>query len=182
MLDLNLSLNDASDDSFHGYTQTVFPGMLLELSSNQMEDSRSFNSSVVNADALSNTTTAADDDDDDSTHPSPCGSTVAYSFDFFKKSEDRDNESSGRVTRQFFPMTGGGVGDGSLGYSGSSLLHPRILQVGSGGPLLPKQPQQQRQVKKSRRGPRSRSSQYRGVTFYRRTGRWESHIWFVYSL
>lgn len=31
--------------------------------------------------------------------------------------------------------------------------------------------------KKSRRGPRSRSSQYRGVTFYRRTGRWESHIW-----
>ena len=33
--------------------------------------------------------------------------------------------------------------------------------------------------KKSRRGPRSRSSQYRGVTFYRRTGRWESHIWSV---
>ncbi|EPS66815.1 hypothetical protein M569_07960 [Genlisea aurea] len=33
------------------------------------------------------------------------------------------------------------------------------------------------QVTKSRRGPRSRSSQYRGVTFYRRTGRWESHIW-----
>ncbi|KAM0833868.1 hypothetical protein ACQ4PT_063996 [Festuca glaucescens] len=32
-------------------------------------------------------------------------------------------------------------------------------------------------AKKSRRGPRSRSSQYRGVTFYRRTGRWESHIW-----
>ncbi|KVI02675.1 AP2/ERF domain-containing protein [Cynara cardunculus var. scolymus] len=31
-------------------------------------------------------------------------------------------------------------------------------------------------LKKSRRGPRSRSSQYRGVTFYRRTGRWESHI------
>ena len=34
-------------------------------------------------------------------------------------------------------------------------------------------------MKKSRRGPRSRSSQYRGVTFYRRTGRWESHIWLV---
>ncbi|CAL9196313.1 unnamed protein product [Musa hybrid cultivar] len=32
-------------------------------------------------------------------------------------------------------------------------------------------------AKKSRRGPRSRSSQFRGVTFYRRTGRWESHIW-----
>ncbi|CAA0814484.1 Ethylene-responsive transcription factor RAP2-7 [Striga hermonthica] len=35
------------------------------------------------------------------------------------------------------------------------------------------QQQPQPQVKKSRRGPRSRSSQYRGVTFYRRTGRWE---------
>ncbi|KAF2617798.1 hypothetical protein F2Q68_00041542 [Brassica cretica] len=35
----------------------------------------------------------------------------------------------------------------------------------------------QQVAKKSRRGPRSRSSQYRGVTFYRRTGRWESHIW-----
>ncbi|KAK8940150.1 Floral homeotic protein APETALA 2 [Platanthera guangdongensis] len=32
-------------------------------------------------------------------------------------------------------------------------------------------------IKKNRRGPPSRSSQYRGVTFYRRTGRWESHIW-----
>ncbi|CAL9750722.1 unnamed protein product [Musa acuminata subsp. burmannicoides] len=36
-------------------------------------------------------------------------------------------------------------------------------------------------LKKSRRGPRSRSSQYRGVTFYRRTGRWESHIWSALS-
>ncbi|URE33722.1 AP2 [Musa troglodytarum] len=32
-------------------------------------------------------------------------------------------------------------------------------------------------AKRTRRGPRSRSSQFRGVTFYRRTGRWESHIW-----
>ncbi|XP_047323526.1 AP2-like ethylene-responsive transcription factor TOE3 [Impatiens glandulifera] len=39
------------------------------------------------------------------------------------------------------------------------------------------QPQPQPQKQKSRRGPKSRSSQYRGVTFYRRTGRWESHIW-----
>uniref|UniRef100_A0A9E9C3V3 Transcription factor AP12 n=1 Tax=Nothapodytes nimmoniana TaxID=159386 RepID=A0A9E9C3V3_NOTNI len=47
--------------------------------------------------------------------------------------------------------------------------------------LMIQQPQQQtqprQQIKKTRRGPRSRSSQYRGVTFYRRTGRWESHIW-----
>ncbi|KAE8657942.1 hypothetical protein F3Y22_tig00116976pilonHSYRG00157 [Hibiscus syriacus] len=31
--------------------------------------------------------------------------------------------------------------------------------------------------RKSRRGSRFRSSQYRGVIFYRRTGRWESPIW-----
>ncbi|KAJ8511431.1 hypothetical protein OPV22_001865 [Ensete ventricosum] len=46
--------------------------------------------------------------------------------------------------------------------------------------LLYRQQQQQQPqppTRKSRRGPRSRSSQYRGVTFYRRTGRWESHIW-----
>ncbi|XP_035840837.1 LRR receptor kinase SERK2 isoform X8 [Helianthus annuus] len=40
---------------------------------------------------------------------------------------------------------------------------------------LPVPPLQQ--AKKSRRGPRSRGSQYHGVTFYRRTGRWESHTW-----
>jgi AP2-like factor (euAP2 lineage) len=41
----------------------------------------------------------------------------------------------------------------------------------------PEEPEISPPIKKSRRGPRSRSSQYRGVTFYRRTGRWESHIW-----
>ncbi|XP_022029135.1 probable LRR receptor-like serine/threonine-protein kinase RFK1 isoform X3 [Helianthus annuus] len=40
---------------------------------------------------------------------------------------------------------------------------------------LPVPPLQQ--AKKSRRGPKSRGSQYHGVTFYRRTGRWESHTW-----
>nr|QRN75494.1 APETALA2 [Anemia villosa] len=42
---------------------------------------------------------------------------------------------------------------------------------------LPQYSMHAQPMKKSRRGPRSRSSQYRGVTFYRRTGRWESHIW-----
>lgn len=46
-------------------------------------------------------------------------------------------------------------------------------QLPATNPVQPPPPQ----AKKSRRGPRSRSSQYRGVTFYRRTGRWESHIW-----
>nr|XP_043632533.1 floral homeotic protein APETALA 2-like [Erigeron canadensis] len=48
----------------------------------------------------------------------------------------------------------------------------RVVVSGGGEVVVAPQP-----LKKSRRGPRSRSSQYRGVTFYRRTGRWESHIW-----
>jgi hypothetical protein len=28
-----------------------------------------------------------------------------------------------------------------------------------------------------RRGPRSKTNPYRGVCFYKRTGRWEAHIW-----
>uniref|UniRef100_A0A803LZA5 AP2/ERF domain-containing protein n=1 Tax=Chenopodium quinoa TaxID=63459 RepID=A0A803LZA5_CHEQI len=49
---------------------------------------------------------------------------------------------------------------------------------GSGSGVGPEQQNNaKQQVRRSRRGPRSRSSQYRGVTFYRRTGRWESHIW-----
>ncbi|GAA0172705.1 DNA-binding transcription factor [Lithospermum erythrorhizon] len=66
------------------------------------------------------------------------------------------------MTREFFPVRGGGA---------EEWLNLAAAQVAA--------PPQQQPVamKKSRRGPRSRSSQYRGVTFYRRTGRWESHIW-----
>nr|AAX47049.1 AP2-like transcriptional factor [Brassica rapa] len=93
------------------------------------------------------------------------------------------------VTHQFFPEMETSVGDDGGGGPGSGF--PRShwfgvkfcqsdLATGSsaGKPATvaavvePAQP-----LKKSRRGPRSRSSQYRGVTFYRRTGRWESHMW-----
>ncbi|KAI3994544.1 hypothetical protein MKX01_028288 [Papaver californicum] len=113
-----------------------------------------------------------------------------------------DNEPSDEVaiTRQFFP-----VGESSSSpetdaqmEGGGSLprahwVGVRFCQSGTSvdggattGIELSSEPstisQQQQQLpaqmnKKSRRGPRSRSSQYRGVTFYRRTGRWESHIW-----
>lgn len=77
------------------------------------------------------------------------------------------------VTRQLFP-----VGAPSSATSATSAAPPppppRWPDLTAPAPA---QQQQQRQMKKSRRGPRSRSSQYRGVTFYRRTGRWESHIW-----
>ncbi|XP_038679063.1 ethylene-responsive transcription factor RAP2-7-like isoform X2 [Tripterygium wilfordii] len=63
----------------------------------------------------------------------------------------------------------------------SSSVRPQWLNLSSvefrGDTEMITLQQQQQPVKKSRRGPKSRSSQYRGVTFYRRTGRWESHIW-----
>ncbi|KAK6924028.1 AP2/ERF domain [Dillenia turbinata] len=97
------------------------------------------------------------------------------------------------VTRQFFPVeeaenaaVSGGGGVSSIfprahwvGVRFCQSSEPIIGGGGSGGGgggggrgMEVAQP-----MKKSRRGPRSRSSQYRGVTFYRRTGRWESHIW-----
>ncbi|XP_051143360.1 floral homeotic protein APETALA 2-like isoform X2 [Andrographis paniculata] len=83
-------------------------------------------------------------------------------------SSSNDTRSASPVTRQLFPMTR--LGRLDLGRQTGGAVN-RVVQ------------QEQHQVqrgqanKKSRRGPRSRSSQYRGVTFYRRTGRWESHIW-----
>ncbi|PIA38702.1 hypothetical protein AQUCO_02700133v1 [Aquilegia coerulea] len=97
------------------------------------------------------------------------------------------------VTKQFFPMTCVDELDLSLPVAtmkaalsrtqSMDLCFTRSNVVGDLSEIrvLEQQQQQQQQqkppVKKSRRGPRSRSSQYRGVTFYRRTGRWESHIW-----
>lgn len=98
------------------------------------------------------------------------------------------------VTRQFFPTTeksddarAEAEAEAAAAARGATLPFPRAHwvgvkfcqpePVGSGKAAVEVSPP----IKKSRRGPRSRSSQYRGVTFYRRTGRWESHIWFVIS-
>nr|AMS25567.1 APETALA2-like protein [Aristolochia fimbriata] len=89
------------------------------------------------------------------------------------------------VTRQFFPIP---AAEAEAPYEERRLAAgiplPRAHWVGvrfhqpeaNGVPGKPIESAAQ-PIKKSRRGPRSRSSQYRGVTFYRRTGRWESHIW-----
>ena len=96
------------------------------------------------------------------------------------------------VTHQFFPVdesemgaTSGGAVVGGTDNTASTF--PRAHWVGvkfcQSDSLSPgKSVEVSQPIKKSRRGPRSRSSQYRGVTFYRRTGRWESHIWLVSSM
>ncbi|XP_042415789.1 APETALA2-like protein 2 isoform X3 [Zingiber officinale] len=126
------------------------------------EDSRSANGFDVLVGRLKQPISDVDDDEDDNEVVEVCGLSLETS----------------KVTRQLFPL--------------SSPLHPHEPanpfgfgndkeKVGSAAmPELERNSLLQRQqqlAKKSRRGPRSRSSQYRGVTFYRRTGRWESHIW-----
>ncbi|EHA8586340.1 APETALA2-like protein 5 [Cocos nucifera] len=100
----------------------------------------------------------------------------------FSISGHRDRTPSAVVTHQFFPLgspeeTGGGAG--GVAEAAPPRAHwvgVRFFQSSEPG-VVGKAVEAPQPVKKSRRGPRSRSSQYRGVTFYRRTGRWESHIW-----
>nr|AAZ95247.1 APETALA2-like protein [Dendrobium crumenatum] len=150
----------------------------------QMVDSGSSNSSVLNADDSSNIS----EEDESSSHP-------AFRFGILKDAVELEEEvdeirvvsESGIVTHQLFPQHPQGFSEchpeGAATASSLSRLpweDLRIFQsnVQAAGEVKLIHPQQQQlQVKKSRRGPRSRSSLYRGVTFYRRTGRWESHIW-----
>lgn len=111
-----------------------------------------------------------------------------FGFSFNDSSEPQP------VTHQFFPVdesemgaTSGGALVGSMESTGgaSAATFPRAHWVGvkfcQSDSLSPgKSVEVSQPMKKSRRGPRSRSSQYRGVTFYRRTGRWESHIWLAF--
>lgn len=104
-----------------------------------------------------------------------------------------DGEEDPPVTHQFFPVDVGPTTSLAVGVSSSSSAtafpaahwvgvqfsghqSPGVVSDGFFGKAAPL-PEVPQPLKKSRRGPRSRSSQYRGVTFYRRTGRWESHIW-----
>ncbi|CAA0832802.1 Floral homeotic protein APETALA 2 [Striga hermonthica] len=87
--------------------------------------------------------------------------------------------SSSPVTRQFFPVEEQGTAAADfpraahwVGVKFCRPEHGATAPAAAAPGRSPPPP-----LKKSRRGPRSRSSQYRGVTFYRRTGRWESHIW-----
>ncbi|KAL6979278.1 hypothetical protein U1Q18_020943 [Sarracenia purpurea var. burkii] len=179
MLDLNLSVVHYED--FMTITEKLPEG-----SGGQMDESGTSNSSIVNADGSSN----AGDDDLCSTRANG-GDIFVFNFDILKvggefnnttSEEGSDNRmaQSGFVTRQLLPLSeDGGLTAGQS--SVSSLVEPNWVDLSFNqakpGCVQEVRVVQQQQVKRSRRGPRSRSSQYRGVTFYRRTGRWESHIW-----
>ncbi|KAL8242235.1 hypothetical protein R6Q59_012537 [Mikania micrantha] len=137
----------------------------------------------VSSDVL--TANAADVDDEDSVvYAASNIEKCCYSFGIVDRSgklkESSIGSSGNLITRQFFPVEIDVEELDSRSLSSSQLAtslfgsHWLNLKVPEPAPVLQNLPVP---VKKSRRGPRSRSSQYRGVTFYRRTGRWESHIW-----
>ncbi|XP_071724129.1 floral homeotic protein APETALA 2-like [Rutidosis leptorrhynchoides] len=128
------------------------------------------------------------DEELDTTEKRNISSSKIFGFSV-EKSVDDSIADEFPVTRQFFPVVGGGengVAVSSAAAAASTGMFPRAhwfgvkfcQSEGLGGAAGGKNAADASQpMKKSRRGPRSRSSQYRGVTFYRRTGRWESHIW-----
>ncbi|KAJ6864868.1 APETALA2-like protein 3 isoform X1 [Populus alba x Populus x berolinensis] len=176
MLDLNLTAGSGGSSTTARHNNKM---KILELSNSPMESSGSFNSSsVVNADGCG---------DEDSCSN---GDVFALNFSILSNessskktvySNNNDHDDRGDRTIQLFPVECGPKNVGGESNSSSTVQMQPMDPGGSrnyGGP--PEQgigARQQKPVKKSRRGPRSRSSQYRGVTFYRRTGRWESHIW-----
>nr|GMC99240.1 floral homeotic protein APETALA 2 isoform X1 [Ipomoea batatas] len=106
------------------------------------------------------------------------GGSRIFGFSVVGRSDDNWSSESEPppVTRQFFPVDESEMGATAAHWVGVKFCQSEPLLTGGGAAGKPLEVSQQ-PMKKSRRGPRSRSSQYRGVTFYRRTGRWESHIW-----
>lgn len=190
MLDLNLNVMSIESTQQNSDEERVGSVVLVEKSPEG--SSGTSNSSVVNADASSN---VGDDESCSTRAVAGDNSVFTFNFDILKVGGDSGNvrnenvEQNNAVSRKefaFFPASGGGENGG--GQSSGSWIdlsfdkqqqqyqNQQPQQQEGGGEVRVTQ-QSSPVVKKSRRGPRSRSSQYRGVTFYRRTGRWESHIW-----
>ncbi|KAK6943744.1 AP2/ERF domain [Dillenia turbinata] len=149
---------------------------------------------LTNYSGSSNNSSIVDTGGDDDSCSNNATTTFAYNFAILKnvvvladditKSEVGGGGGVGRsrrefVTKQLFPFPECKE-KGELKQPKTPSLQGVVDQnqnLMNSGVVSHQQQQQQLLKKKSRRGPRSRSSQYRGVTFYRRTGRWESHIW-----
>ncbi|CAI9773924.1 unnamed protein product [Fraxinus pennsylvanica] len=149
---------------------------------------------VADGDSITSTTTSATNnnaaaDEQDTYSSTHRNSLSTLNFSILKtniieisddQSNDDDNNNNNNNSGnelQLFPTSTCDLGSPPPASRAKFWLNLSVPEVPGelGIYKAPHQPSQA--VKKSRRGPRSRSSQYRGVTFYRRTGRWESHIW-----
>ncbi|OIV89004.1 hypothetical protein TanjilG_07628 [Lupinus angustifolius] len=148
--------------------------------SKELVQLQSFPSKISHSGASKSSIVINPMEEDSSNNSSP------FIFDIMKKRTDGNERNKGveniaqeqeRVTMTLFPVTadrGGRVSD--MNKRKTEWLNLSFAEH-NGQNELKTLHQKQPQIKKGRRGPRSRSSQFRGVTFYRRTGRWESHIW-----
>ncbi|XP_040379816.1 APETALA2-like protein 1 isoform X2 [Oryza brachyantha] len=171
----------------------------------ERSDSGTSESSVLNAEASGGGGAAATpaEEGSSSTPPPPPPAVLEFSILRGSASAEGENDVAGGgdddddveeatpsppphqqlVTRELFPAAAASPRPAPQHWAELGFLRPEpprpqpdIRVLAHAPPPAPPPPQPQA-AKKSRRGPRSRSSQYRGVTFYRRTGRWESHIW-----
>lgn len=179
MFDLNVDINhadvDADADSESSWAQKAVQVQLQNLPP-EISDSRTSNSSVCNPaeeDSSNNSSPLIFDIMKKERHGSEFGGVTERGNNNKEQNKAQETEI---VTRTLFPVTadkGCGVADIKLGLWGKTQWLNMSFPEPDGKNGLKSLPH----VRKNRRGPRSRSSQYRGVTFYRRTGRWESHIW-----
>nr|XP_043635895.1 ethylene-responsive transcription factor RAP2-7-like isoform X2 [Erigeron canadensis] len=161
MLDLNLNfLNQLDQDQTTSFRDT--------------QESCTSNSSIINADTSNAGDGDGDGDGDDDS------SFSGFNFDILKVGDTNVQPELARqtelVTQHLFPLSHNSNSESFLLCAENNGL--KEMKVQKQDEIKVQQVLHKVQPnKKSRRGPRSRSSQYRGVTFYRRTGRWESHIW-----
>ncbi|XP_071709974.1 AP2-like ethylene-responsive transcription factor TOE3 isoform X2 [Rutidosis leptorrhynchoides] len=157
MLDLTLNLNQSHS----------MPEHVTESGGKFEHSGTTSNSSIINVETVSSNT-----GEEEQMFPSL---NTEYTFDILKRKDLEDDmnvKSKSVVTKQLFPEVNGDNSNKWLELNGGCTVDQREFMA-----KHQQFQQYSQQIKKSRRGPRSRSSQYRGVTFYRRTGRWESHIW-----
>ncbi|CAL0311553.1 unnamed protein product [Lupinus luteus] len=147
---------------------------------------KGYDNKYENVESVSNSSSSAVviEDDDGSEEELKKRNSKIFGFFVTHQHDDAESMNSNNppVTQQLLPVEDESEMAVPSGGVRSSSNYPRGHCVGvkfcqsqglSGG----KSVETSQPMKKSRRGPRSRSSQHRGVTFYRRTGRWESHIW-----
>ncbi|GJT57448.1 floral homeotic protein APETALA 2-like protein [Tanacetum coccineum] len=152
--------------------RTDYPDEEYDIKGKQIGQEVSLSSSSSSLKIIEDNNNNEDDDDNDSSR-------------LFGFSMSNNNNQPVPVTHQFFPSFNDESSSqvGPTGTTNSPTGFPTANWVGvrfsHGGTAADGKVTNNvvQPIKKSRRGPRSRSSQYRGVTFYRRTGRWESHIW-----